>query len=205
MSLINEALKRAQDGSHTPAARPATPPSRAPANPVAGGNHFAAKGALAVVVFVCVVGIGTAAFYAWRMAAPMNNIGGKIASATQPAEAIAPAVAPAGRVVSTEPLPGVVAAVPAAPAVAEHSTETTTATGSADVSAPGTGAAALPPPEPPKLILQGITSAGDSREAMINGVTVTEGEEIDGARVIAIESRRVRLEFAGRELVLRMP
>jgi Type II secretion system protein B len=57
----------------------------------------------------------------------------------------------------------------------------------------------------PQLALQGITYASDNRDAMINGVTVHEGEEIEGARVVAIENRRVTLTRNGQEIILRLP
>lgn len=57
----------------------------------------------------------------------------------------------------------------------------------------------------PKLVLQGITYAKDDSEAMINGVTVRVGEDVEGARVVAIESRRVKLDVGGHEIVLRLP
>lgn len=61
------------------------------------------------------------------------------------------------------------------------------------------------PPEPPKLALQGITVDATGREALVNGVTVRVGEIVDGAKVTGIEARVVRLEFAGKEIQLRMP
>jgi len=60
-------------------------------------------------------------------------------------------------------------------------------------------------PALPQLVLQGITFAADNRDAMINGVTVHEGEEIEGARVVTIENRRVTLTLNGKEIVLRLP
>jgi hypothetical protein len=60
-------------------------------------------------------------------------------------------------------------------------------------------------PSAPQLVLQGITYATDNRDAMINGVTVHEGEVIEGARVVTIESRRVALNFNGQEIILRLP
>ncbi len=68
-----------------------------------------------------------------------------------------------------------------------------------------TPVASVPEPEPVKLVLQGVTIAGGTREAMINGMTVQEGESVEDAVVVAIESRRVRLNRGGREQVLRMP
>jgi hypothetical protein len=60
-------------------------------------------------------------------------------------------------------------------------------------------------PSTPQLALQGITYASDNRDAMINGVTVHEGEVIEGARVVTIENRRVILELNGQEVILRLP
>ena len=57
----------------------------------------------------------------------------------------------------------------------------------------------------PKLVLQGITYAKDGSDAMINDQTVHEGDEIEGARVVTIESRRVKLDFNGHEITLRLP
>lgn len=65
--------------------------------------------------------------------------------------------------------------------------------------------APAPQREAPKLVLQGITIDGAVREAMINGYNLREGEDIDGVHVMAIESRRVKLQFDGREIVLRIP
>jgi hypothetical protein len=59
--------------------------------------------------------------------------------------------------------------------------------------------------EPPRLTLEGITSDGVSREAMINGTELKVGDEIDGAKVIAIESRVVILKFGDQEIYLRLP
>jgi type II secretion system (T2SS) protein B len=60
-------------------------------------------------------------------------------------------------------------------------------------------------PAAPQFVLQGITYASDNRDAMINGVTVHEGEEIEGARVVTIENRRVTLDLNGHEIILRLP
>jgi hypothetical protein len=60
-------------------------------------------------------------------------------------------------------------------------------------------------PAEPQLVLQGITYAPDNRDAMINGVTVHEGEVIEGARVVTIDDRRVTLDLNGHEIVLRLP
>ena len=66
-------------------------------------------------------------------------------------------------------------------------------------------AAKPPAPEPPKFVLQGVTSEGGAREAMINGINVREGDDDDGARVVTIESRRVKLQLGEREITVRLP
>jgi|GEM_PF-2015552 len=68
-----------------------------------------------------------------------------------------------------------------------------------------TVAAPLPPRPLPRLQLQGVTVHAGVREALINGQTVVVGDVIDEARVLAIEPRLVRLEFEGREFVVRLP
>ena len=40
---------------------------------------------------------------------------------------------------------------------------------------------------------------------MINNQTVHEGDDIEGARVVTIENRRVKLDFNGHEITLRLP
>jgi thiol-disulfide isomerase/thioredoxin len=60
-----------------------------------------------------------------------------------------------------------------------------------------------PAPAEPNLQLQGILSDGKSREAMINGVSVKEGDDVEGARVVSIDKKQgVKLQFQGREIVL---
>ena len=56
--------------------------------------------------------------------------------------------------------------------------------------------------EPPALALQAILIDGKSREAMINGKIVKEGDDIGGARVVTIERKQVKLQFHDREIVL---
>ena len=65
--------------------------------------------------------------------------------------------------------------------------------------------APVPPPEPPKFTLQGVMTDGQDREAVINGVSYRVGDNIEGARVTAIDTRSVRLQFGGHEIQLRLP
>ena len=62
-----------------------------------------------------------------------------------------------------------------------------------------------PLPELPKLTLQGIMAEGNDREAVINGVSIRIGEVVEGAKVMAIDTRSVRLDFHGTEILLRLP
>jgi hypothetical protein len=66
-------------------------------------------------------------------------------------------------------------------------------------------AAAAKPVSPPKLVLQGITGQRNLREAMINNVNVREGEDLEGARIVAIDARSVKLRFGDQDLILRLP
>lgn len=60
-------------------------------------------------------------------------------------------------------------------------------------------------PRPPALVLYGIGVTGGAPEAVINGQTVREGDVIEGAHVTAIKDQYVKLRFAGRDFVLRLP
>jgi len=62
-----------------------------------------------------------------------------------------------------------------------------------------------PPRDPLKLTLQGIMSEGRNREAVINGISVRVGDSVEGAKVLAIDSKTVRLEFQNSEILLRLP
>ena len=52
------------------------------------------------------------------------------------------------------------------------------------------------------MALQAILIDGKSREAMINGKIVKEGDDIAGARVVTIERKQVKLQFHDREILL---
>jgi hypothetical protein len=187
MSLINEALKRTRDASYQPASAP--PPS-APnyrLNDSATSTTLSLKGGIAASILVLVVAVGLASFIALRKIAPART-----------ADEVLALNAPA-----TTPPP----APPAAEAKTSKATEEQLVTRVVEKLKTETPPAAppAPPRESPKLVLQGITSDGGVYEAMINGSNLREGEDIEGARVVAIESRRVRLQLDGREIVLRMP
>ncbi len=63
-------------------------------------------------------------------------------------------------------------------------------------------AASAPPPPAPEMKLQGIFFRLKKPSALINGRTVTIGDEVDGARVIAIDRQSVKLMISGKISVL---
>jgi thiol-disulfide isomerase/thioredoxin len=73
------------------------------------------------------------------------------------------------------------------------------------VSVPPPQTVSPPPLDPSKLTLQGIMTEGHNHEAVINGISVRVGDSIEGAKILAIDSKTVRLYFQGSEILLRLP
>jgi len=219
MSLINEALKRAQDASYQPAVPPPPIPSYQTSSEETSRGS---KSGLMVTIVVALVAALGVAMIGFRVATSLRRLKdgfGSSASAvvekkTPPAQTSHP-VPPAVQLAKVEPAPAQQA--PAAPPVVQSSTATpaaaTTKTSEDElvgrvmekIKTEQSTAPSKPAELLPKLVLQGITSATDGNEAMINGVSLREGEEIEGARIISIDRRSVKLEFSGREFVLHMP
>jgi len=63
-------------------------------------------------------------------------------------------------------------------------------------------AAEPPPPEPPRLVLQGTSVLDGKPVAVVSDRRVFEGDIIEGAVVIRILERSVELEFEGRRFIL---
>ncbi len=55
----------------------------------------------------------------------------------------------------------------------------------------------------PKLELTGFASGGGQRMVFINGKMLTEGREIDGARIVQIGKTEVLVEYQGERRILR--
>lgn len=192
MSLINEALKRTRDAAYQPTNVPPVIPSyRYEASTTStGSNKVLILASVAGVLAVAVIAVyafdhfraGTATPAPMEKPVPQQAV--EKVKAEQ-AEALDPLATPAA-----ETMPPIESTIPGRapekPAPAPAPTPV------------------APPPEPPKLTLQGITGDSRGREAMINNQTVVAGDEILGVKVVAIERDRVLLEFAGRELVLRL-
>lgn len=182
MSLINEALKRTRDAAYQPVH---TPPPGAPEYRLESDAESSGSKSkwLVTIVIVAVVLAGIVGL-ASRLAThptPMPD-------APRKAEVASPPV----------PAPEKSTAAPAADA--KVSEDQIVAKVMEKMKAEQPAAVELP-----KLVLQGITYAKEGSDAMINGVTVHEGEDIEGARVVTIENRRVKLDFKGQEIILRLP
>jgi hypothetical protein len=217
MSLINDALKRAQAAAAAPArpmpapaplAETRRPDCSPPGNPQPRRSRR------------------------WPVAALLLTAGGALLAGYLAHQPLRPGADPALRLTQNivppaQPLPAPPELTPAEPQpepvtmpVAELSlpAEPVTATQSSEealmeqllkrLKAEQPAEPALPPaptPEPPRLVLQGVTIGGKIREALINGYSVRVGEEVMGARVTGIERSTVFLQWGDREIVLRMP
>jgi hypothetical protein len=220
VSLINEALKRTRDASaNAGAPPPAVASYRIQSKVESSGTkgNFLITILIAGVVLVGIIVLGS------RIAKRVQNVQDGFVSGTDDSVTDTPVVKtkPSRPVVEpvTEPAPmpevspKIGIASPLAPA-------TTAVTPTADakvaedqivtklmerIKAEQAGAPKTTSADLPKLVLQGITYAKDGSDAMINNQTVREGDDIEGARVVTIENRRVKLDFNGHEITLRLP
>jgi hypothetical protein len=218
MSLINEALKRTRDtAANAGAPAPAVATYRIESKVESSGTkgNFFATILIAGVVLVGIIVLGS------RIAKHVQNINDGFVSNTDAratdapvvetkptARAMTPATEPAPRTevsprseITSPPAPNAVAPT----ADAKASEDQIVAKLMERIKAEQASAPKVAAADPPKLVLQGITYAKDGSEAMINNLTVREGDEIEGARVVTIESRRVKLDFNGHEISLRLP
>ncbi len=208
MSLINEALKRTRDtapnaGVPAPVAANYRIESKVESSG-AKGNFFATI-LVAGVVLVSLIVLGSR--IAQRVQTVQEGFGSNTDAPVVDAKPTSPVSKPA---TEPAPMPEVSSKAemtsPSAPIADTKSTEDQIVTKvmervkAEQAAAPRTTTADLP-----KLVLQGITYAKDGSDAMINDQTVHEGDEIEGARVVTIENRRVKLDFNGREITLRLP
>lgn len=186
MSLITNALNRTRDQHGQlpePKSPPAPAPTPAPASPPQPA-HSSARPILFVMFAVAMVGAVVVAVGMLRWFTPVEPL------VAQPSKPQPVATAP---VVNEERLVNAI--------VEKLKVEPLPATNLPPVVVPPSPVVA----EPPKFVLQGIMADGMGREAMINNMTVQEGDVLEGAKVLAIEPRRVRLQVGNAEVVLRMP
>jgi hypothetical protein len=210
MSLINEALKRTRDATYQ--ASVARPPQTDPYR-LSSGSDTPALGSRTGLIMMAVIAalvLGGIVFLVRQFILPAQKVrDGFIsgpASLEEPKQSAAPVTpSPVARVVETP----VSVSAPAAPQAAVRTVADEKA--SEDqlmtrlMARLKTQSSSPSAPETPAFVLQGITSQGTAREAMINGYNVHEGEQIDGATVAAIDAHDVKLQVDGREVLLRMP
>ena len=194
MSLINEALKRTRDTAYQSAQ--ASPPM-VPEYQLE--NRAKSEGTNRLLVAMGISGVGVLAGIiglAFWIVPRIQRVEDSFTVDRQVAiEAAKPTVIPV-------PVPAAVPApAPATPAAESKASEDQIVAKVMERIKTQQPAA----PATPQLQLQGITYAPDNRDAMINGVTVHEGEVIEGARVVTIDARRVTLDLQGQEIVLRLP
>jgi len=220
MSLINEALKRTRDASYQPAVALPPPPVAQDCQNRGVSNSRGLKSGLLVTVVIALIAIVGVVTVGLRVATGIQKLKDGFASSAnvtaqnagrpeRPSHAVPTPVTP---IPADSPTPVQAPAIPApTPTSSSPAANAKTAedelVGRVVEKIKAEQAATAPKPlaEPPKLVLQGITSAADGNEAMINGVSLREGEDIEGARIMTIERRAVRLDFSGREIVLRLP
>lgn len=65
-------------------------------------------------------------------------------------------------------------------------------------------AQATPSPSAPRYVLSAVLIGHDRRRAVINGRTVSEGDWVSGAQVVAVVPGKVRLRRDGREFTLEL-
>ena len=220
MSLINEALKRTRDAAaNAGAPPPAVASYRIQSKVESSGTkgNFLITILIAGVVLVGVIVLGS------RIAKRVQNVQDGFASGTddsvtdvpvmktkpsrpeiKPATEPAPMPEVSPKTETGSPLAPATAAV--APTADGKATEDQIVTKLMErIKAEQGAASKTASVDAPKLVLQGITYAKDGSDAMINDQTVHEGDEIEGARVVTIENRRVKLDFNGHEITLRLP
>jgi len=198
MSLINDALKRAQE-----AQKKSPPPlAGAPLHSVPAERRSAMP-LIAGAVILLLLGVGAGAFLQLNKREPATKV------AVAPAQ---PAVQNPEPQKNVQPAPPVV--VPAAnipvatqPKISPASTPIAPSVAAEPTPKPPVSAVEVSSPQPawPKLKLQGIIYVPRKPSVVINGKALFVGERVDGAQVVAISPENVTLVFAGRTNVLTVP
>jgi hypothetical protein len=210
MSLINEALKRAQEaqGQATRTAdrdielRPVEPGTATASRRTVGWVLPSVITAAALLAIFCIYqAVRPSGSQPVQARTPVHNSQPPVAPASSPAppETVPTKspVIPAANV-SAAPLPQE-RTVPAPPPEHTNSNSVITAAGSELT-------ATAPPPAPkPVLRLQGIVFHPTRPSAVINGKTVFVGDKVTDKRVIAIDADTVTLAGSGETNVLTLP
>lgn len=208
MSLINEALKRTRDLSFQ---RPGTPPApyRPPPLTAPPASHASSIKWMVSLIAVVVAAVGLAVILYRQSPSllvwPAVNVAQPAPTAPAPpaANSVDPTTTPVADLTQAEAelvaesLKGMQARPDPMPLALPEPEP---------ISPPAPTATPIPVPaprDPPHLVLQGIIRAGAASEALINGMAYRVGDDVEGARILAIETGLVRLDYQGTEIRLR--
>ena len=198
MSLINDALRRADKAKGNP---PSEPASGAPMQPVHSPAKSDASPFGPVLFILIAIIIGAAGWFflkGWRTHSPPGTIRTAAIDSSNPAAITSQPETIVAPVKTVEPIP----LPPATNPTVVAATEATNAAATNSVESNAT-VAAVPAPAPLKL--QGIIYRVKNATAMINGKSLVVGESVAGARVTKIGKEEVTLERDGQTLVLTLP
>lgn len=220
MSLVNDALRRAQEAQQQ---APPPPPSKMQFRPPDATPHARHNLALLVPAALAVVAL-LALFFVWQWAQEPRGARPQEARALTPTSS---QIAITPQYPSTAmPEPATVSTVVGSPG---HSSQaearsTPVATATESLVAPSTGSPAYPPiagpqesaptnslamtppvsPKTPPLRLQAIVFNPKRPSALINGKTVFVGDKLESSRVVAIDQESATIVGAGKTNVLTM-
>jgi hypothetical protein len=216
MSLINDALKRANQGSKPPA-------TKTPGGAQMRAAQYNRPSKLPLFVFIVFLGaLGGGGWYMWKWYQGKKTLpwvkteqesteAVKTEPKTKPEtasggtnEAVAPTNSKKSLVISKATI---AAEKPTkAPPKAEPEVKPSRFSffGSGSKSEGNKGTTAAPAGKFPTLKLQGIFYSANNPSAMINGRNLSPGQQILGARVIKIEPEAVTLDWKGEEHMLEL-
>jgi hypothetical protein len=208
MSLINDALRRANQAKKKP-------PADSDQHVLQPVESRRSKTNSAPLILFALAGIAliVGGWFFWR--ASQGTRSPKKAAAEVPAtnftsvpETISkPVVSETRKIEQTSVAPAMISPpITNASATNVAETGTNAATTNAVAANPeATTNAVPPPPAQPVFKLQGIFVHTASSVAMINGKTVQTGDRISGARVAKISKDSVTLDWNGKTILLQMP
>ena len=214
MSLINDALRRANQGKKDPSSAASGGGPMQPVPPHAHSGKPSYGPMLMVLIAVMLLAAG---WFFWKGSQPHSKATETVGTGSRPTSpettanrsAIDTKIAPSIIAPPVSPLPA--SKTPAVPASAKVEPPPTEILSNVAVSpvasepTPSTNAVAVPtPPAPPALKLQGIFYRLRNPTAMINGKTVGVGDFVSGARVLKIGRQEVVLERDGQTKTLTM-
>jgi hypothetical protein len=209
MSLINDALRRAQAAQQQPPPPPLTP---VPPRPLEPAQHARHNLGLMVPVGLAMLAL-LALLFVWLWAQRESK-----ATGLQQARALSAPAAPA--IITPQPAPPMVAVTPppaqpsepqepdsglTPPAAAPATPDTPQAAGGQGPETANPVAVTPPPPKPAPLRLQAILFNPKRPSAQINGKTLFIGDKLGDSRVVAIGQESATLVGAGKTNVLILP